>query len=177
MRSQLAPLRGPVGAARLRRARRASPCPGRLRRPPRGIVLDGSAREPAADGSLRQSTIPHASGGTARRQVGLLRRWQAVCESCLPRSRRHTIGPGPEQLARMGRGSGQKAMVIVGLDVGALRIGVAVGDELELLASPRAVIRRSSDASALAVISRFGLESATCSLVVWSTHVAAFYLR
>lgn len=45
-------------------------------------------------------------------------------------------------------------MVIVGLDVGQARIGVAVCDERETLATPREVIRRRSDATALDVILR-----------------------
>ena len=40
-------------------------------------------------------------------------------------------------------------MVIVALDVGEARIGVAVSDELELIATPRALIRRKSTAAAL----------------------------
>lgn len=40
-------------------------------------------------------------------------------------------------------------MVIVALDVGEARIGVAVCDELELIATPRALIRRKSTAAAL----------------------------
>lgn len=40
-------------------------------------------------------------------------------------------------------------MVIVALDVGEARIGVAVCDELELIATPRALIRRKSTSAAL----------------------------
>lgn len=40
-------------------------------------------------------------------------------------------------------------MVIVALDVGEARIGVAVSDELELIATPRAMIRRKTTAGAL----------------------------
>jgi putative holliday junction resolvase len=45
-------------------------------------------------------------------------------------------------------------MVIVALDVGQARIGVAVSDELELLASPHSTIRRTSNAAAIAAIAR-----------------------
>ena len=57
-------------------------------------------------------------------------------------------------------------MVIVGLDVGAVRIGVAVGDELELLASPRSVIRRTSNAAAVEVIARVVRETGAGLVVV-----------
>ncbi len=45
-------------------------------------------------------------------------------------------------------------MVILAVDVGAKRIGVAVSDELELLASPHDVIHRQSTAQALDAIAR-----------------------
>ncbi len=45
-------------------------------------------------------------------------------------------------------------VVIVGLDVGQARIGVAVSDERETLATPREVIRRRSNAAALDAILR-----------------------
>ncbi|MGZ3584669.1 MAG: Holliday junction resolvase RuvX [Ktedonobacterales bacterium] len=45
-------------------------------------------------------------------------------------------------------------MVIVALDVGQARIGVAVSDELELLATPHSTIRRTSNAAAIAAIAR-----------------------
>jgi putative Holliday junction resolvase len=45
-------------------------------------------------------------------------------------------------------------MVIVALDVGQARIGVAVSDELEMLASPHSTIRRTSNAAAIAAIAR-----------------------
>jgi len=57
-------------------------------------------------------------------------------------------------------------MVIVGLDVGAVRIGVAVGDELELLASPRSVIRRTSNAVAIEAIARVVREAGAGLVVV-----------
>jgi putative Holliday junction resolvase len=57
-------------------------------------------------------------------------------------------------------------MVIVGLDVGAVRIGVAVSDELELLASPRSVIRRTSNASAVEAIARVAREAGAGLVVV-----------
>lgn len=40
-------------------------------------------------------------------------------------------------------------MIIVALDVGAVRIGVAVCDELEMIATPRVVIRRKTTEGAL----------------------------
>lgn len=45
-------------------------------------------------------------------------------------------------------------MVIVALDVGEVRIGVAVSDELELIATPRAMIRRKSTAAALDAVAQ-----------------------
>ena len=45
-------------------------------------------------------------------------------------------------------------MVIVALDVGQARIGVAASDESELLASPHSVIRRRSTAAALEAVAR-----------------------
>lgn len=45
-------------------------------------------------------------------------------------------------------------MVIVALDVGEARIGVAVSDELELIATPRAMIRRKTTAAALDAIAQ-----------------------
>ena len=45
-------------------------------------------------------------------------------------------------------------MVVVGLDIGAVRIGVAASDPSGVLASPRQVIRRSSNAAAIAAIAR-----------------------
>lgn len=45
-------------------------------------------------------------------------------------------------------------MVIVALDIGEVRIGVAVSDELELIATPRAMIRRKTTAGALDAIAQ-----------------------
>ena len=45
-------------------------------------------------------------------------------------------------------------MVILALDVGAARIGVAVCDELEIVASPREVIQRKTTSGALEAILR-----------------------
>ena len=45
-------------------------------------------------------------------------------------------------------------MVIVALDVGEARIGVAVSDELELIATPRALIRRKTTAGALEAVAQ-----------------------
>jgi putative holliday junction resolvase len=45
-------------------------------------------------------------------------------------------------------------VVIVALDVGEVRIGVAVSDELELIATPRAMIRRKSTAAALDAVAQ-----------------------
>ena len=45
-------------------------------------------------------------------------------------------------------------MVILALDIGEARIGVAASDETELLASPRALLRRRSDAAAIEAIVR-----------------------
>ncbi len=52
------------------------------------------------------------------------------------------------------------------LDVGAARIGVASSDESELLASPRAVIRRRSDAVAVEAILRVVAEAGVGQVVV-----------
>ncbi len=61
-------------------------------------------------------------------------------------------------------------MVIVALDVGDVRIGVAACDELELLAAPRATIRRTPTAAALdalvAEIERAGAELVVVGLPV-----------
>ncbi len=50
-------------------------------------------------------------------------------------------------------------MIILALDIGEKRIGVAVSDELGLLASPRGVIRRASNEQALREIARQVAES------------------
>jgi putative Holliday junction resolvase len=57
-------------------------------------------------------------------------------------------------------------MVIVGLDVGQVRIGVAVSDESELVATPRTVIRRRSNAAAIEAIARVVRESRAGLVVV-----------
>lgn len=56
-------------------------------------------------------------------------------------------------------------MVIVALDVGDARIGVAVSDELELIATPRAMIRRKSTAAALDAVAQV-IAAAEAQLVV-----------
>ena len=61
---------------------------------------------------------------------------------------------------------GVTAVVILALDVGAARIGVAASDESELLASPRAVIRRRSDAAAVEAILRAVAEAGAGQVVV-----------
>jgi putative Holliday junction resolvase len=58
------------------------------------------------------------------------------------------------------------AVVILALDVGAARIGVAASDESELLASPRAVIRRRSDTAAFEAILRMVTEAGAGQVVV-----------
>lgn len=45
-------------------------------------------------------------------------------------------------------------VIILALDVGEARIGVAVSDELEMLATPRTVIRRKSTAAALDAVAQ-----------------------
>ena|SRR5215813_14016662 len=57
-------------------------------------------------------------------------------------------------------------MVIVALDVGQARIGVAVSDESELLASPHTVIRRRSNAAAFATIARIIVDTGAELVVV-----------
>ncbi len=57
-------------------------------------------------------------------------------------------------------------MVIVALDVGQARIGVALSDELEMLASPHSTIRRTSNAAAIAAIARVVAESGAEEVVV-----------
>lgn len=61
-------------------------------------------------------------------------------------------------------------MVILALDVGEARIGVAVSDALELIATPRQLIRRTSTAAALAaiaeVVAREGVELIVVGLPV-----------
>jgi putative Holliday junction resolvase len=57
-------------------------------------------------------------------------------------------------------------MVIVALDVGQARIGVATSDESELLASPHSVIRRRSTATALEAVARVAREAGAGLVVV-----------
>lgn len=57
-------------------------------------------------------------------------------------------------------------MVIVALDVGNARIGVAASDELEQLATPRATIRRTTNAAALEAIARMVAEAGAGLVVV-----------
>ncbi len=52
------------------------------------------------------------------------------------------------------------------LDVGEKRIGVAVSDETETLASPRTTIRRASTAAALEAVARLVAESGAEVVVV-----------
>jgi putative Holliday junction resolvase len=61
---------------------------------------------------------------------------------------------------------GEKRMVMIGLDVGQARIGVAVCDELELMASPYSVIRRKSTAHAIEAIARIVAEREAQQVVV-----------
>ena len=57
-------------------------------------------------------------------------------------------------------------MVILALDVGQARIGVATCDDAEMLASPHSVIRRTSNAAALDAITRIVDEVAAGMVVV-----------
>lgn len=57
-------------------------------------------------------------------------------------------------------------MVILGLDVGQVRIGVAVSDPTGTLATPRGVIRRRSTAAALDVVVRMVAESDAALVVM-----------
>lgn len=57
-------------------------------------------------------------------------------------------------------------VVILALDVGEARIGVATSDETELLASPRALVRRRSDAAAIEAILRMVAEAGAGLVVV-----------
>jgi putative Holliday junction resolvase len=59
-----------------------------------------------------------------------------------------------------------RRVVILALDVGEKRIGVAISDELELLASPRGVIRRQSTAQALDAVARTVAEAGAGLVVV-----------
>ena len=68
------------------------------------------------------------------------------------------MGAGPFQRAGVRRADGipteKCAMVIVALDVGQVRIGVAASDETEVLATPVTTVKRRSDATAVAAIVR-----------------------
>ena len=57
-------------------------------------------------------------------------------------------------------------MIIVALDVGNARIGVAVSDDLEQIATPHATIRRTSNAAALDAIIRLVSEAAAGLVVL-----------
>ena len=57
-------------------------------------------------------------------------------------------------------------MIHLALDVGEKRIGVAVSDETETLASPRTIIRRASTAAALEAVARLVAESGAEVVVV-----------
>lgn len=57
-------------------------------------------------------------------------------------------------------------MVILALDVGQVRIGVAVSDETERIATPRTVVRRTSNAAAFAAIERLVAENGAGLVVV-----------
>ncbi len=57
-------------------------------------------------------------------------------------------------------------MIHLALDVGEKRIGVAVSDETETLASPRTIIRRTSTAAALEAVARLVAESGAEVVVV-----------
>ncbi len=64
-----------------------------------------------------------------------------------------------------GDGGIENDMVVLALDVGEARIGVAVSDPTELLASPRGVIRRRSLAQAIEAVLRM-VEETEAELVV-----------
>jgi putative Holliday junction resolvase len=57
-------------------------------------------------------------------------------------------------------------MIHLALDVGEKRIGVAVSDETETLASPRTIIRRPSTAAALEAVARLVAEAGAEVVVV-----------
>lgn len=65
----------------------------------------------------------------------------------------------------MGR-HGETRMVMIGVDVGQARIGVAICDELEFIASPYTVIRRKSTALAIEAIVRIVAERKAEQVVV-----------
>ena len=55
---------------------------------------------------------------------------------------------------------------LLALDVGDVRIGVALSDELGIVVTPRGVIRRRPEAKALAAIARIAADEAVVGLVV-----------
>ena len=57
-------------------------------------------------------------------------------------------------------------MVVLALDVGQARIGVAVSDESGVLASPHSVVRRSSNAAAIAEVARIYAAVGAGALVI-----------
>ncbi|HEY7982533.1 MAG TPA: Holliday junction resolvase RuvX [Ktedonobacterales bacterium] len=57
-------------------------------------------------------------------------------------------------------------MVVLALDVGQARIGVAVSDDTGALASPRGVVRRTSNAAAIAEIERMYHAAGAGALVI-----------
>jgi putative Holliday junction resolvase len=63
-------------------------------------------------------------------------------------------------------GDGGSDMVILALDVGQVRIGVAVSDPSGALATPRGVIRRRSTATAIDAVARMVAETAAELVVV-----------
>lgn len=62
--------------------------------------------------------------------------------------------------------SGRCYMVIVALDIGRVRIGVAVCDELERIATPRTTLRRTTTSGAMEAIARVVAETGAELLVV-----------
>ena len=57
-------------------------------------------------------------------------------------------------------------MVVVALDVGQARIGVAVSDDSGVLASPHSVVRRKSNAAAVEEIARIYAATGAAALVI-----------
>lgn len=57
-------------------------------------------------------------------------------------------------------------MVVLALDVGQARIGIAVSDDTGLLASPHSVVRRRSNAAAIAEIARVYAATGATALVI-----------
>jgi len=64
------------------------------------------------------------------------------------------------------RRSEANAMIIVALDIGSVRIGVAVCDELEQLASPHGTIQRTPTAAALDAVARVVTDTGAQRVVV-----------